>query len=113
MRKLKREIPGSRHDRNQLPCRCILHLIPLSLKQAQAKPESFRPFNDVVPADHRNQTEEWRNNMATKVPNPKQFLSFKNNAKYEPVVKCFANICFRVPFLCLKLIGVSCNAVRA
>ena len=77
MRKLKREIPGSRHDRNQLPCRCILHLIPLSLKQAQAKPESFRPFNDVVPADHRNQTEEWRNNMAEKVPNPKNYFHSK------------------------------------
>jgi len=54
-----------------------LHLISLSLKQAEAKPEGLRPLNVVVPADAPNQTEEWRNNMAAKITNPKQFLSLK------------------------------------
>ena len=98
-----KEIPGSRHDRNQLPCRCILHLISLSLKQAQAKPDGLRPLNVVVPADPHNQTEEWKRNMAAKVPNPKQFPAFKNDTKYEPGVEYFANICFRVPFYLFKI----------
>jgi hypothetical protein len=54
-----------------------LHLISLSLKQAEAKPEVLRPLNIVVPADAPNQTEEWRKNMAAKIPNPKQFHSLK------------------------------------
>ena len=110
---LQRKIPSTRHDRIHLSCRCILHLISLSLKQAEAKPESLRPLNIVVPADQYNQTEKWRHNMAAKIPNPKQFASLKNDTKYEPVVKCFAKICFRVPSFCLRLIDVSCNVVTA
>jgi hypothetical protein len=59
-----------------------LHLISLSLKQAQAKPEGLRPLNVVVPADPHNQTEEWRHNMAEQLQNSKQFLFFKNDTKY-------------------------------
>jgi len=90
-----------------------LHLISLSLKQVEAKPEDLHPLNIVVPADAHNQTEEWRHNMAAKIPNTKQFASFKNYTKYEPDVKCFAKICSRVPSFCLRLIDVSCNAVTA
>jgi len=84
---LQRKIPGSRHDRNHFPCRCILHLISLSLKQVEAKPEDLHPLNIVVPADAHNQTEEWRQNMVAKIPNSKQIASFKNDTKYEPGVK--------------------------
>jgi hypothetical protein len=65
-----------------------LHLISHSLKHVEDKPEGLRPLNVVVPADPHNQTEEWRHNMAAKIPNTKQFASFKNDTKYEPGVKC-------------------------
>jgi hypothetical protein len=68
----------------------MLHLISLSLKQAEAKPEGLRPLNTVVPADPHNQTEEWRPKMAAKVPNSKQFPPFKNDTKSEQGIKCFA-----------------------
>jgi hypothetical protein len=32
-------------------CRCMLHLISLSLKQAEVKPEGLRPINIVMHAD--------------------------------------------------------------
>ena len=107
---LRRKIPGSRHDRNHQTCRCILHLIPLSLKQAQAKPEGPRPLKVLVPAVPHNQTEEWRHNMAAKVPTPKQFPSFENDTKSEPGIKCFVKIYFRVPS-CLRLFDVFRNNV--
>ena len=44
---LRRKIPGSRHDRNHLLCRCVFHLISLSLKQAEAKLEGLRHLNTV------------------------------------------------------------------
>jgi len=109
---LKRKISARRHDRNHLLCRCILHLISHSLKQAEAKPEGLRPLNVVVPADPHNQTEEWRHNMAAKIPNPKQFLSLKNDAKYDTFIKYFGKIISRVPFFRLILFDVSFNAVR-
>jgi len=108
---LERKIPGSRHDRNHLPCRCIWNLISLSLKQAEAKPEGFRPLNTGVPADPHNQAEYCRQNMAAQVPNPKTYASFKNVTKSETAIKCFGKICFRVPSFCLRLLDVSCNAV--
>jgi hypothetical protein len=41
---LRRKIPGSRHDSTNLLCRCILHLISLSLKQVVTNPEGLRPL---------------------------------------------------------------------
>jgi len=54
----------------------MLHLIALSLKQAEAKPDGLRPLNIVVPADH-HKTDKWRPNMVAQVPTPKQFPSLK------------------------------------
>jgi hypothetical protein len=59
----------------------MLHLIALSRKQAEAKPEGFRPLNIVVPTD-QHKTDEWRPNMAQHVPTPKQYPSFKNDTKF-------------------------------
>ena len=88
-----------------------MHLISLSFKQVEAKFEGLRPLNIVMPADPHNQTEEWRHNMAAKVPSPNQFPSFKNGTKSEPGTKCFAKIIFRVPSFRLIFVDVSCNAV--
>ena len=54
-----------------------------------AKPEGLRPLNIVMPADPHNQTEEWRNNMATQVQNLNQLPSFKNGNNSEPGTKFF------------------------
>ena len=84
---LQRKIPGSRHDRNHLFSRCIWHLISLSHKQAQAKPESLPPPNNVLPVDDHKHPKDWRHNMAAEVPNPKQFASFKIDTKSKTGVK--------------------------
>jgi len=110
---LQRKIPGLRLDRNQLFSRCILHLISLSHKQAQAKPEGLRPLNIVVPADPHNKTQEWRTNMKAKVPNPKQFPSFKMDTKSETGVKECGKIIFRVPSFRVIFVDVSFNAMSA
>lgn len=51
---------------------------------AQAKPEGLRPLNIAVPAVPQNTTEEWRPNMAARIPGPKHFPVFKNDTKSEP-----------------------------
>jgi len=51
--------------------------------------------------------------MAAKIPNPKQFLSLKNDAKYDIFIKYFGKIISRVPFFRLMLVDVPFNAVRA
>jgi hypothetical protein len=85
----------------------------LSLKQAEAIPGGLRPLNIVVRADPHNNTEEWRPNMAAKVPIPKQFPSFKNDTKSEPGNKYVAKICFRAPSFCLGFEDISCKFVTA
>jgi len=90
-----------------------LHLISLSLKQVEAKPEGLRPHNTVTPADPHNQTEEWLTNMAAQLPSPKQFPLFTNGTKSETGNKCFAKICSRVPSFCLWFNYECRNSVTA
>jgi hypothetical protein len=73
-----------------------LHLISLSLKKAEAKPEGLRPLNIVVLAD-QHRADKWYLKMAAQVPKTKQSPSFKNDTKSEPGIECFAKIIFRVP----------------
>jgi len=55
----------------------MLHLILLSLKLDEDKPESLRPFNIVVPAHPHNKIDEWHPNMAAQVPSLNNSLNSK------------------------------------
>jgi hypothetical protein len=46
----------------------MLHLVLLSLKLDEDKPEGLRPFNIVVPAHPHNKIDEWHPNMAAQIP---------------------------------------------
>jgi len=69
----------------------------MTFKQAQGKLESLGPFNIAVPVDPQNTREEWRPNMAARVPSPKQFPVLKNNTKSKPDKECFIYGLLRVP----------------
>jgi hypothetical protein len=85
---LGRKISRSRHDSTHLLCRCMLHLISLSLKQSEDPTwrHKYHPLNNFL---HSKMT-----------LNPKELL----------------NVCqdmFPCSNFCWRLIDVTCNAVTA